>query len=198
MRKASTFAALLAASLFAVACDKGPAEMALKAADAAIAGVKPQAEKLVPEAFAALEGEATKAHELFNKGDYKAAGEAAKALAPKAQEVLAAAMSKKDELTKAFADMQGTMPGMVEALTKKLADLKGKASKGMDKAAFDAAGASIGGLGQRWTEITGAFQGGDIVGAMNKARALKTDVEGLMSQFGVAAPAAAPAPAEAH
>lgn len=197
MRKALSFAAILATSAFLVACDKGPAEMSLKAAESAVEGIKGQAEKFVPDQFASLQAEVQRGRELFNKGDYKAASELAKTLPAKAQEVLTAATSKKDELTKAFTDMQGSMPAQVEALVKKVADLKGKAPKGMDKAAFDAATASVGGLSQRWTEIGSAFSGGDIMAAVEKAKALKAEVDGLATSFGLTAAAAEPAAAPA-
>ncbi len=193
MPKALSIVAILAVSAFAMACSKGPAEAAIKAADTAVEAVKAQAEPLVPDQFAALQAEAARAHELFNQGDYKAAGEVAKAIPAKSQEVLAAAMTHKDELTKTFTELQTSVPGMVEALTTHVAGLKGRAPGGMDKAAFESASTAVTGLGQRWSEIANSFQGGDVLSAVERAKAFKAEIESLMSQFGIAALAAAPA-----
>lgn len=193
MRKALSIAAVLVAAAFAAACDKGPAEAALKTADAAIESVKAQSQPFVPEQFAALEAEGARAHELFNKGDYKAASETAKTLPAKAQEVLQAALARKDELTKTFTELQSTVPGMVAALTARVAELKGKAPKGVDKEAFEAATSAVASLGERWSKIAGEFQGGNVLSAVESAKAFKAEVEGLSTQLGVTAPAAAPA-----
>lgn len=195
MRRVLSFAGILAVVALTAACAKGPAEAALKAADASIESVKAQAEPFVPEQFAALQADATAARELFNKGDYKGTVEAANAIPAKAQEVLTAAQTRKDELTKSFTEVSSSVPTLVQAVTTKVAELKGKAPKGMDKASFDTATAAVASLGPRWAEITNSFQGGDILSAVEKAKSFKTEVEGLAAQLGVTTPTPAPVPA---
>jgi hypothetical protein len=193
MRKALSIAVILAGLSIVSACAKGPAEAALKAADAAVESVKADTERFAPEQFAALTAENAAAHELFNKGDYKGASEAARSIPAKAQEVLQAALARKDELTKTFTEIQGALPGMIAALTARATELAGKAPKGMDPAAFTAATGAVATLSQRWSEIAGAFQGGDVLAAVDRAKALKAEVEGLMSQLGVSAAPVTPA-----
>ena len=79
---------ILAATLIA-ACgsgDKGPAETALKAAEAAIDSAKGEASKYMPDQVKSLESGLSSAREKLSKGDYKAVLSEAPALTSKAQE----------------------------------------------------------------------------------------------------------------
>ena len=72
-------AASILATLFIVvmvtgcADEKGPAQLAMKAAEQAVTATKAEAAKLVPEQMAALEAALASAKDKLAKGEYKAA-----------------------------------------------------------------------------------------------------------------------------
>jgi len=89
---------LLFAVFMIIACgskDKGPAELAIKAAEEALNNVKTEAAKIVPDQVAALESDLASAKDKMAKKEYKAALTEAQTLATKGQEVIAAAKAKK-------------------------------------------------------------------------------------------------------
>jgi hypothetical protein len=167
---------LLILPLLVVGCSKAPAEAALKAADEAIAKVKPAAEMYVPEQFTALSTEADAAKALFDKGDYAAALAAAKDLPAKATEVMNAVTAKKDEITRTWTELQGSMPALVQGLTDKVGALSAmkRLPKGFDAAQVETAKTTLTDVTDLWTAATGAFGGGDLKGAVAKGGDAKT------------------------
>jgi hypothetical protein len=172
---------LMILPLLATGCSKAPAEAALKAADEAIAKVQPEAEKYVPEQFKALADAAADAKAKFDQGDYAAVLTAAKDLPAKATEVMTAATAKKDELTKQWTDMQGTLPTMVQGLTEKVTALAAmkRLPKGFDATQLESAKTSLTDVTTMWQTATASFGGGDLMGAMAKAGEVKTKAEEL-------------------
>jgi DNA repair exonuclease SbcCD ATPase subunit len=198
MRQWLKGAALVSACALALACSKGPAEAALKAAEAAVEQARPQLEKLVPAEWASVQEAVKGARSQFDQGNYKEAMQAAQALTPKVQQAVTAAAAKAAELTQAFQGVQGTLPGLVEQLTAKVAELGAmkRLPKGLDAAALQAAQADLSGLTQGLTEAMTAFQNGNLPQAVEQANALKAKAEALAQALGVvaAAPAAGSKP----
>ncbi len=189
-------AALAVASLalFAVACNKGPAEAALKAADQALAAATPEIEKYVPEELGSLTTAVREARSQFEKGNYTDALKAAQGLPAKIRAAAAAAAAKKTQLVAAWNEMSGSLPTCVQSITTKVAELAAakKLPKGMDKATVATAQTDLGSVTQAWTEATAAFQGGDIPKAVKTAQDVKAKAEALAGMLGLtAAPAAA-------
>jgi len=81
--------------LSACASDKGPAEVAIKAAEEAINSVKAEAVKYVPDQVKSLEGALAAVKDKFAKEDYKAAITDATSLSAKAKEVAEAARPRR-------------------------------------------------------------------------------------------------------
>ncbi len=121
MRRMLCVAGALIAVVLSVACDKGPAEAALAAANQAIEAARPEVEKYVPTEFKSLTDAAEAAQEKFNHGDYKAALAAAQELPARVQAALEAAKKKKDELLQAWNSLQESLPAMVEAFKARVA-----------------------------------------------------------------------------
>lgn len=195
MRHIKTFAFITLATFATVACGKGPAQAALTAADSAVAGARAEGEKFVPEQFKALADAAADAKTKFDAGDYKGALETAQGIPAQAAAVTTAASAKKTELMDSWKAMEGSLPGMVADVTKKVMEL-GAAKKlpaGLDKAGVEAAKTSLDGATAMWTEATTAFAAGDMMTAVGKAAQVKTAAEELMTKLGMTpAPAAAP------
>jgi predicted small lipoprotein YifL len=198
MKNVLKMTALALCCVALVACSqKGPAEAALTAATAAVDGVKAEAAKYVPDQAKSLGAALTAAREAFDKGDYKAALEAAQALPGKAKEVTAAIAAKKDELTKAWTGLAGSLPGMVDQIKSKVDALGAmkKLPKDMDKAKLDGAKAGLAEITKTWGEASEAFKSGNLMDAIAKGNAVKSKVGDAMSALGLTAapPAAAPA-----
>jgi hypothetical protein len=191
--------ALLVAGLAACNADKGPADVAIKAADQEITAAAPEAEKYVPEQLTAAKDALKAAQDQFAKGDYKGALAAATELGVKAKELATAAAAKKDELTKAWNDLAASLPQSVAAIQAKIEEL-GKAKKlpkGMDKAALTQAQEGLAGITKSWEEASAAFTAGNLTDALAKAGGLKEKGAEVMALLGMAPPAApAETPAE--
>lgn len=201
MRLVKTFAFVTLAAFVAVACGKGPAQAALTAADAAVSGAKADGEKYVPEQFKALSDAAGAAKSKFDSGDYKGALEGAQAVSTQAQAVVAAAAAKKTELMESWKAMEGSLPGMVADIQKKVMELATarKLPAGLDKAGVESAKTALEGATASWAEAGTAFSAGDVMKAVAKGSEVKKTAEELMTKLGMAptaADAAAPAAAE--
>ena len=196
MSKRLILAVLTIACCFALAaCNtaKAPAEAAIKAADEALAGVKADASQYVPDQLKGVEDALAAAKDNFQKGEYQKALDGAKDLAAQAKDLAAAVTAKKDELGKSWQDMSGGLPGMVEAIQKRI-DILSKSRKlpaGLDKDKFEAAKTSLAAITQTWTEASNAFQGGNLVDAVGKAKVVKDKAVEIMSLLGMQVPAAA-------
>ncbi len=195
MKKYLRLSALLVIVLFVAACasDKKPAEEAIKAAEAAVNSAKGEAMKYVPDQVKGLDDALKSAKDAFAKKDYKAALAAAKDIPAKAKDLSAAANAKKAELTKAWEDMSGGLPKMVEAIKSRV-DILSKSKKlpaGMDKAKFDEAKGGLTEITQMWDDAQKAFQSGNLADAVSKANTVKDKAAQIMGTLGMKAPAAA-------
>ena len=176
---------LMVLVLFAAACasDKKPAEEAIKVAEAAINAVKGEAVKYAPDQVKGLEDGLQAAKDAFSKKDYKAALNAAKDLpgkakdlAGKAKELAAAAATKKEELTKAWKEMSGGLPKMLEAIKSRV-DILSKSKKlpaNLDKAKLDGVKAGLPEVTQMWNDAQKAFSVATLPMLYPKQRPSKT------------------------
>ena len=190
--------ALLVAGLAACNTDKGPADLAIKADEAAIQAVADEAGKYAPAQLKEAQDALAAAKDKFAKGEYKEALAAGTELATKAKDLVAATAAKKDELTKAWNDLAASLPQTVASIQAKVEEL-GKAKKlpkGMDKAKLTQAKESLAGMTKTWDEASAAFTAGNLGEALAKASPLKDKGAEVMALLGMA-PAAAPAEAPA-
>ncbi|HQR66152.1 MAG TPA: hypothetical protein PLB02_02050 [Thermoanaerobaculia bacterium] len=198
MRRILTSLVLAAAvALLTTACSqKGPAEEALKAADAAVTAAKANVEKYVPDQWKALNDAVKDAKDKFGKGDYAAALAAAQAVPAKATEAVNAAKAKKDDYAKQWAEISAAVPAAVKDLEDKVAALAAqkKLPKGMDAAKLDAAKAGAADLKKMWDEAV-ALGTNDPMAAVEKAKAIKEKAAELVASLAAAPAPAAPAAA---
>lgn len=195
MRSMSRILPVLVLAAFAAACGKAPAEQALKAADSALEAARPQVEKYVPAEWKSLSEGAASAKAQFEQGNYKEALTAAQGLVPKVQAAVAAAEAKKKEMMASFEAMKTSLPTALDALGKQLtayAAMK-KLPAGIDKAAVAAAQAELPNVSQAWTDATAAFDGGDVMKAVEGGLTVKSKLDELAKTFMPTATAAAPA-----
>ena len=189
----ATVAAASCALLLACNTDKVPADAAIKAAEASVAAVKADALKFAPEQLKAVETSLAAAKDQFTKGEYKAALTGATELGGKVKDLAAAATAKKDELTKAWADLSAELPKSVEAVKAKVEELA-KAKKLPKEISADALAAAKDGLAKvegAWKDAADAFGAGNFQDALAKGGALKAKVAEIAGLLGVQVPAAA-------
>jgi hypothetical protein len=167
-------AALAVASLAlsAVACNKGPAQEALEEAERALAAARPDLEKYLPEELAELTAAAQDARSRLDEGRYTDALKVAQELPLKIQLAVGAATVAKSELVARWKEMSATVPGLVQAIDAKVAELA---------------------VANKLPKGTAAFQEGDVPRAVRTAQDIKAKAEALAGMLGIAA---APAPAE--
>jgi hypothetical protein len=184
---------LLLVFLAGCAGDKTPAEQAIKAAEDALNAVKGEAMKYIPDQVKGVEDALKAAKDSFAKKDYKAALNQAKDLASKAKDLGAAAMAKKTEFTKAWEEMSGGLPKMVEAIKSRVDILSAskKLPANLDKAKFDGAKAGLSEITQMWGDAQKAFQDGMLADATSKAKTVKDKAVEIMTTLGMQVPPAA-------
>jgi predicted small lipoprotein YifL len=177
-RHLSSFIALLLVATLLAACgsaDKGPAETALKAAEAAVNTAKAEVSKYLPDQASALDAGLAAAREKFNKGDFKGALSDAQAVTAKANELASAAAAKKAELSKAWEEVSTGMPKVMEAIKSRV-DILSQSKKlpaGISKEKFAEAKAGLEEITKQWTEATAASTSGNLADALAKAGAAK-------------------------
>jgi hypothetical protein len=190
--------AVVSLALLAGACNKGPAEAALHAADQALAAATPELERYVPEQLGSLTSAVRAARSELEKGNYTEALKIAQALPAQIQAALAVATAKKDQLVAAWNELSGSLPGQLQAIAGKLAGLaEAKAlPRGMTRDMLATAQTDLGSVTRAWTEATAAFQGGDIPRALRTAQDVRARADALAGRLGLTAgpaPAAGPA-----
>jgi hypothetical protein len=179
--------ALLAPLALVYGCSKAPADAAIKAAESAVEAAKPLAEKFVPDQMKSLSDALADAKDKFGKGDYSGALAAAKDLPAKANDVLAAAKAKKEELTKAWEGLTKDVSSSLSAVTAKIGELSSmkKLPKGMDKAKLDGAKAALDSANQAWAKAAEAAKGDKWTEALKAAGEVKAKAAEIMASLGM-------------
>jgi PBP1b-binding outer membrane lipoprotein LpoB len=186
---------LIVSAFFLISCSgsKGPAEMAMKAAEEAVNLTKTEAVKIAPEEVQSLEDALVSLKEKFMKKEYKVVLQEAAALSEKAKDVLAKANIKREELTQKWTDLNQGFPGMLEDMKSevdKLSKLK-KLPSNVTKEALSEAKSEIASMEEEWTKAKDNFTGGNLNDAVSVANALKEKALKVMESLGIKAPEAA-------
>jgi hypothetical protein len=197
MKKTSSvwILALLAAfALVGCAMQKGPAEQAVKGADAALAAVRDQAQKYVPDQLQQVQSQLDALKDSLNKGDYKSVLAAAPALNTAISSLKDAAAAKQSEVeaavTKAkdsWSSMSSDLPKMVDAISSRV-DVLSKSHhlpKGVTKDSLAAAKSSVDTMKQGLSDATNAATSGDYATAASKGQAVKDQATQVMQSLGM-------------
>ncbi len=190
--------ALVCAATLACNSGKAPAEAAMKLAEEAVAGAQTEAANLVPDDMKSLSDDMAAARAQMDKGDYKTALASAQAIQQKANDVLAKAKTKKDELTAAWGQLSDSVPKMIDAVKSRVDILSQskKLPKGMDAAKLASAKDGLAAATAGWGEAQEAFKAGKWSDAIAKGTSVKEKATEVMATLGMQAgdaPAAAPA-----
>jgi hypothetical protein len=187
--------AAVSLALLAGACNKGPAEDSLRAAEQALASAAPEIQRYAPGELAPLQGTLESVRADLGKGNYTAALQAAQDLPARIRAALLAAAAQKDRLAAAWDALSGGLPGRIQAITGRLNGL-GDASalpRGMTRDALAAAQVELASVAHDWSEAAAAFQGGDVSKALETGRDVEARVDALAGRLGLAAAPSPPA-----
>ena len=177
--------AIICAAVMIMACggkDKGPAELAMKAAEEAVSTAKTEAGKIVPDQISALERALASAKDKLAKGDFQGALVEAQGLVGKAKDVIEAAKAKKDELTRMVAAVESRV-GILSQAKKLPANLTAEALE-ETKSGLAAAKAD-------WAKAQESFNSGNLAEAVSLANAVKDKAVKAMETLGLPVPAGA-------
>ena len=177
--------AVASLALFALACGKGAAEQALVAASAAVEQAKPDVERYLPDELKQMNDGLRAAKTSFDRGDYKRALASAQALLPRVQGALEAARKKKDEAAATFDQLKQSVPALVDALTRRLAQLAAAPTlpADLDLQTVQTAQANLGTVTAAWTDALSKFESGDVLAAVTKASDVKAKADEMASVF---------------
>lgn len=185
---------LLTGCLLVAACGqaKKAAEAAVKTAEDAVNAAGPDVAKYAADQWKSVTDTLAAAKDNLAKGDYKAALASANDVAQKVKDAAAAASAKKDELTKAWADMSAGLPKMVDAIKSRVDALSAskKLPKEIDKAKLEEAKSGLAAATQAWNEATEAFKSGNLTDALAKAGSVKDRATQIMRSLGMSPPEA--------
>jgi len=180
--------------LMFVACssDKGPAELAIKAAEEALNASKAEAVKYIPDEVKSLEDALAAAKDKFCKKDNKGAIEEAKGITDKAKGLLDAAKTKKEELTKSWTELSGGVPKMVGAIQSRI-DILSKSKKlpaNLTAEKFEEVKSGFAAAKEEWTKALESFKAGSIAEAVTAATSVKEKATSALEALGMPAPGA--------
>jgi hypothetical protein len=178
------------ALLAACASQKGPAEVAIKAAEETVNQAKAEGMKYVPDQMKVLEGGLASAKEKFGKGEYPAALSEAQGLLGKTKEVLVAAKAKREEFNKTWTGLSKDLPNMVEAVQKRV-DILSKAKtlpSNLTKEKFEQVKATLASAKQDWEKAQASFLGGSLAEAVSTATSVKEKAVQAMEVLGLPVP----------
>jgi hypothetical protein len=197
MKRMHSFRLLLvlaAATLAACANLQEPAKKVLADAEATISAAGTEAQQFVPEQYAAVQQKLADLKAAYDKQDYKAVVAAGPALLADAKGLKDAAEAKKREVVEAlnsqWTGLASSVPQQVAAIEARFAALKGKKlPAGVTKDAVAAAKTGLDESKAAWLEATGAFGGGNLQSAVDKAKAVKAKLDDVGAKLGIGAAA---------
>jgi hypothetical protein len=191
MRKQSWKFVMAVVCALAVACNSGkaPAEAALKLAEEAVNSARAEAETLVPDDFKSLSDDLAAAKDAYAKKDYKGALASAQSIQQRANDVMAKAKAKKDEMAAKWSSIAADVPKAVEAVKSRVDMLSQskKLPKGLDAAKFDSAKNDLNAATSAWAEAQAAQAAGKWDEAVTKAQQAKDKAMAAMSSLGMQA-----------
>jgi hypothetical protein len=188
--------AIICAAVMIMACggkDKGPAELAMKAAEEAVSTAKTEAGKIVPDQISALERALASAKDKLAKGDFQGALVEAQGLVGKAKDVIEAAKAKKDELTQTWTNLSQGVPRMVAAVESRVGILSQakKLPANLTAEALEETKSGLAAAKADWAKAQESFNSGNLAEAVSLANAVKDKAVKAMETLGLPVPAGA-------
>ena len=167
---------------------KGPAQLAVKAAEDAGNAAKAEAGAFDPEQIAALESALAETKDKLARGEIKDALEEARGLVTKAKEVIAEAKAERDKLTQQWMDLSAELPKMVERIQARLDAISGsrKLPADMTRKKLAQARSGLEAAKEDWTRAQEYQQSGKLAEAVAAAVAAEGHSVKTMKILGLA------------
>ena len=192
--KTVAVASVAAVMLFVGACSmqKKPATEAATAAEAALAAIKDDAAKYLPNDLQGAEASLAALKDNLTKGEFKQVLADAPALMSSLDSLKTNVAAKIEEAKAATAEWEtlaGSLPGLVGSIEARIGELSKakKLPKGITKAALADATTASATVKSEWDAASADFSAGNPVGAVAKAKEVKTKAEALAAAMGVTA-----------
>jgi hypothetical protein len=198
--RTARFLAVFVAGLALAACasQMEPAKKLLGDVEAAVAAAGADAQQYIPDQVASVNKKLAELKAAFDKQDYKTVMTSAPALLTEAKGLADAAAAKKKEVLEAlgaeWTTLAAELPQSISAVEAKLATLAKtkKLPAGVTKDGVEAAKAGLAQAKTAWDEAKASFGSGNVQAALDKAKAVKTQLEEAAAKLGLAG---APKPA---
>lgn len=170
--------------------NKGAAEMAITAAQAAFDAAKEQAMRIAPEEALGIQASIDAARASMEKSEYKAAIDSANVIPARAKELADGLPARAAQLQAAWEKMI-SLPQALVALNDQVVKLaKSKQlPSGVDAAAVSAAKEALGAINESWSEAKAAYEAGNLAEAMTNAGAAKQATVDAMNSLRMPIPA---------
>jgi len=161
-------------------------EAAINAAQAAVNAVQVDAERYVPEQVQAAQSALQSARTALAKNDYDGALAAARDAANKAKEMAVAAVEKKKEWERSWAELNESIPKSLEQVKYRLYAFShgARLPEGMDKDGLEEAEEDYTQLKENWAEATGAATQGNLREAIEKGTEVREALAELRDTLG--------------
>src|SRR5450631_3609444 len=168
-------ASLTALIAFGCASQKEPAEQAVANIDAALGTAHDSAAKYAPDGLQSVEAQVATLKDNLSKGDYKKVLADAPAATTAVTSLQQAAIAKQEEADTKLAQtkqqwrtLSVDVPKRVAAIQSRVDELSKsrRLPKGVSKASFESAKASLDSLNSAWTEATSAVANEDYAGGV--------------------------------
>jgi hypothetical protein len=184
------------AALIVVGCasQKEPAEQAVANVDAALGTIHDAAAKYAPEGLQSVEAQVAALKDNLSKGDYKKVLADAPAVTTAVANLQQAAITNQEEADTKLAQtkqqwrtLSAGVPKMVAAIQSRVDELSKarRLPKGISKASFESAKASLQSLNSTWAEAASAVATEDYAGGVAKGQAAKDKATEIMHELGV-------------
>lgn len=174
-RSLATTGAGVLALLLTTGCAQGSAEKAVGNAEAAIAAIRVEAEKIAPAALATLNDSLTAMKTRMEAGDYSGALMGARTVTTMARDLGANLETRKAQLTTAYETTAAAIPGRLEAVNARIAELAAmrRLPPTVNAAAFTAVRDEAPQWSTTWASITADHAAGNLAGALTAANTLR-------------------------
>jgi len=186
--------AALAVAVGVAACSqRDPASEAIEAAANALNAVYEDAQKYVPERYAAAKAQLDSARKAFDEERYADAIAAVRDVPAQAEALAKEAAAAKEkrlaELNADWARLSSTLPDLLTRIGGRLEEFGGmrRLPQGMDRQLLEEANAAFASARATWDEAAGLHDGGDLEGAVAKARAAEGMAQDLVARLGMQA-----------
>lgn len=185
---------LAALALVIAACGdngKAAAVAAVNALGASYDTVRDEAAKYLPaDQSKAIDQALASVKETLSKGEYMKVVSDVERLSATLKSARSAIAEKKAELSKRWEDAGQQMPGVLQSIEKRLAELSTakRLPDGVKKESVDAGKAALGSLKTAWAEASSAFSHANVADAVSKASIVKAKTAEIMDSLGMPVP----------